>query len=60
MKKFDVANCSACGRDHENMEFSKLEEPFVDNCGNEYTMMGPCPETKTKVFLSLEEDKRRK
>lgn len=52
-----VTGCSSCGKDHDQMEFSKLEEAFEDSCGNRYTMMGPCPETKVEVFLTYEKDK---
>ena len=46
-----VFNCSACTKDHKDLFFKKLEEPFIKD-GIEYWYYSYCPDTYIIIYMT--------
>jgi hypothetical protein len=46
-------NCTRCGGEHENLDFSRLE-PTMDVGGVEFTHWALCPTNETPILLKVE------
>lgn len=49
----NVANCSWCHNNHDNVEFKKLPKP-VTKKGIEYSHRGTCPDTKNNLVMYID------
>lgn len=52
-----VRGCSACGEDHEDFTFERINEPEEIN-GEQYNYAGPCPSNGVQVYLRFQSKSR--
>ena len=50
-----LENCNACGQDHENIEFTKLAEPFKF-ADVEWNYSAFCPTNDMEIVLNFEDE----